>query len=170
MIGQLQDVGNTTTLANYLALLGAAWMLTGLDKFAGDLARSRSASPKLQVLNTALMAAQLPQSFAMARQEGELWGRLVESAVGAHLLNTAPPGIEITYWRERNQEVDFVLRQGDSLLPIEVKSGRNKGALSGLRAFAESFKTGDSLLVGTGGVPLEQFLTVGAEEWMGARG
>lgn len=167
MIGQLQDVGNTTTLAHYLALLGGAWMLTGLDKFAGDQARSRAASPKLQALNTALITAQLPQSFTMARQDGELWGRLVESAVGAHLLNTAPPGMEITYWRERNQEVDFVLRQGERLLPIEVKSGRNKGALSGLRSFTESFKTGGSLLVGTGGVTLEKFLAVGAEGWMG---
>lgn len=167
MIGQLQDVGNTTTLAHYLALLGGAWMLTGLDKFAGDQARSRAASPKLQVLNTALITAQLPQSFAMARQDGELWGRLVESAIGAHLLNTAPPGMEITYWRERNQEVDFVLRQGKRLLPIEVKSGRNKGSLSGLRSFTESFKTGGSLLVGTGGVTLEKFLAVGAEGWMG---
>lgn len=170
MIGQLQDVGNTTTLANYLALLGGAWMLTGLDKFAGDLARSRAASPKLQVLNTALITAQLPQSFAMARQDSELWGRLVESAVGAHLLNTAPPGTEITYWRERNQEVDFVLRHGNRVLPIEVKSGRNKGSLSGLRGFAESFKISDSLVVGTGGVPLETFFAVGAEAWMGALG
>lgn len=167
MIGQLQDVGNTTTLAHYLALLGGAWMVTGLDKFAGDQARSRAASPKLQALNTALISAQLPQSFAVARQDGELWGRLVESAVGAHLLNTAPPGMEMTYWRERNQEVDFVLRQGDRLLPIEVKSGRNKGALSGLRSFMASFKTGGSLLVGTGGVALEKFLAVGAEGWMG---
>ncbi|MFA7241677.1 MAG: ATP-binding protein [Sulfuricellaceae bacterium] len=167
MIGQLQDVGNTTTLAHYLALLGGAWMLTGLDKFAGDRARSRAASPKLQALNTALISAQLPQSFAIARQDGELWGRLVESAVGAHLLNTAPPGMEITYSRERNQEVDFVLHQGDKLLPIEVKSGRNKGALSGLRSFTANFKTSGSLLVGTGGVALERFLAVGAEGWMG---
>jgi len=169
MIGQLQDVGNTTTLANYLALLGGAWMLTGLDKFSGDLARSRAASPKLQALNTALITAQLPQSFATAKQDGELWGRLVESAVGAHLLNTAPPGIETSYWRERNQEVDFVLHQGGSVLPIELKSGRNKGSLSGLRGFAESFKVSDSLLVGTGGVELEKFFAAGAEAWMGAR-
>jgi len=169
MIGQLQDVGNTTTLANYLALLGGAWMLTGLDKFSGDLARSRAASPKLQALNTALITAQLPQSYATARQDGELWGRLVESAVGAHLLNTAPPGIETSYWRERNQEVDYVLHQGDSVLPIEVKSGRNKGSLSGLRGFAESFEVSDSLLVGTGGVALEKFFEAGAEAWMGNR-
>ena len=91
MIGQLQDAGNTTTLAHYLGLLGAAWMLTGLDKFAGDMARSRAGSPKLQVLNTALLAAQAAAGFTAARRDGEQWGRLVESAVGAHLLNTAPP-------------------------------------------------------------------------------
>lgn len=167
MIGQLQDVGNTTTLAHYLALLGGAWLLTGLDKFAGDQARSRAASPKLQALNSALIAAQMPQSFAMAQQNGELWGRLVESAVGAHLLNTAPPGMEIAYWRERNQEVDFVLRHGGQMLPIEVKSGRNKGVLSGMRGFTESFKSGPGLLVGTGGVALEKFLSVGADGWIG---
>ena len=88
MIGQLQDAGNTTTLAHYLNLLSGAWMLTGLDKFAGDTARSRAASPKCLAFNTALVAAQLTQDFAAVRQDGELWGRLVESAVGAHLLNT----------------------------------------------------------------------------------
>lgn len=60
-----------------------------------------------------------------------------------------------------------MLRQGDRLSPIEVKSGRNKGALSGLRSFTESFKTSGSLLVGTGGVALEKFLAMGAKGWMG---
>jgi len=86
MIGQLQDVGNTTTLAHYLTLLGGAWMLTGLDKFAGDQTRSGAASPKLLALNTALISAQLAQGFATARRDGELWGRLVESASGANLV------------------------------------------------------------------------------------
>ena len=89
MIGQLQDAGNTTTLAHYLGLLGAAWMLTGLDKFAGDMARSRAGSPKLQVLNTALLAVQATAGYTAARRDGEQWRRLVESAVGAHLRNTA---------------------------------------------------------------------------------
>ena len=166
MIGQLQDVGNTTTLAHYLQLLGAAWMLTGLNKYAGDVARSRAASPKLQALNTALVSAQLGSDFTAIRKDGDLWGRLVESAVGAHLLNAAPSGVEVTYWRERNQEVDFVLRQGSKVLPIEVKSGRSKGALTGLKIFAESFKTSPGLLVGTGGVPLDVFFTTPPEAWL----
>lgn len=168
MIGQLQDVGNTTTLAHYLDLLGGAWMMAGLDKFAGDAARSRAASPKLLALNTALMSAQMPQGYAAARNDGELWGRLVESAVGAHLINTAPPGMTVSYWRERNREVDFVLHQGTRTRAIEVKSGRNKGALAGLTAFASAFGTGKGLVVGTGGVPLELFLSTPAAGWLNA--
>lgn len=167
MIGQLQEAGNTTTLAHYLNLLSGAWMLTGLDKFAGDTARSRAASPKLLAFNTALVSAQLTQGFAAVRQDGEPWGRLVESAVGAHLLNTAPPGMEVTYWRERNHEVDFVLRYGGKVLAVEVKSGRRKGALAGLKLFSSSFGTGPGLLVGTGGIALEEFLMAAPESWMG---
>ena len=166
MIGQLQDAGNTTTLAHYLNLLSGAWMLTGLDKFAGDTARRRAASPKCLAFNTALVAAQLTQDFAAVRENGELWGRLVESAVGAHLLNTAPPGMEITYWRERNREVDFVLRYGNKVLAIEVKSGRNKGALAGLKLFSTNFSAVPGLLLGTGGIALEEFLAVEPESWM----
>lgn len=167
MIGQLQEAGNTTTLAHYLNLLSGAWMLTGLDKFAGDTGRSRAASPKLLVFNTALVSAQLTQGFAAVRQDGEPWGRLVESAVGAHLLNAAPPGMEVTYWRERNHEVDFVLRYGGKVVAIEVKSGRSKGALAGLKLFSSSFGAGPGLLVGTGGIALEEFLMASPESWMG---
>ena len=166
MVGQLQDVGNTTTLAHYLSLLGSAWMLTGLDKFAGDLARGRTASPKLLALNTALISAQLPQTFDAARQDGELWGRLVESAVGAHLVNAAPPGLEVTYWRDRNREADFVVHHGAKTLAIEVKSGRNKGALAGLQAFANHFGAGPGLVIGTGGVPLAIFLATPPQDWL----
>lgn len=166
MIGQLQDVGNTTTLAHYLSLLGGAWLLAGLDKFAGDQARSRAASPKLLALNTALISAQLSQDFLAARRDGELWGRLVESAVGAHLFNTRPSGVEIQYWREHNHEVDFVIRHGGTVMAVEVKSGRNKGVLAGLNAFASSFSGAASLVVGTGGIPVESFLSAPVGAWI----
>lgn len=166
MIGQLQDVGNTTTLAHYLNLLGGAWLLAGLGKFAGDQARSRAASPKLLALNTALISAQLSQNFQAAQNDGELWGRLVESAVGAHLYNTRLPGMEIQYWRERNHEVDFVIRYGAKVLAVEIKSGRNKGALAGLQTFRSSFAEATALVVGTGGIPLDLFLSAPAAVWM----
>lgn len=159
MLGQLQDAGNATTLAHYLDLLAAAGMVTGLQKFAGGAARSRGSIPKLQVLNTALMTAQSGVAFEEARADREFWGRLTESAVGAHLANAAATGIcELYYWRERNREVDFVARAGRVVIAIEVKSGRAREPQPGLDAFAEAFKPKRRLLVGGDGIPVGDFL------------
>lgn len=167
MVGQLQDAGNTTTLAHYLHLLGAAGMLTGLHKYAGQTARSRSSSPKLQVMNTALMSAQSGLTLAEARSDHDFWRRLVESAVGAHLANAAGAGVcEVFYWRERNREVDFVVRTGRMLTAIEVKSGRTSGFLPGIAAFAKAFKPQRTLLVGGDGIPVEEFLLKPVEHWV----
>lgn len=167
MVGQLQDAGNTTTLAHYLQLLAGAGMVTGLPKFAGQKVRQRASSPKLQVLNTALLTAQSSQSLEVAQEDREFWGRLTESAVGAHLLNTAVGAdVEVFYWRERNREVDFVLREGRTLVAIEVKSGRRKATLSGMDAFAKAFKPTRKLLVGAGGIDLEEFLLASARTWV----
>ncbi len=159
MLGQLHDAGNTTTLAHYLELLGGAGLLTGLAKYSGRAVRQRGSSPKLQVLNTALMSAQSGLSFDEARADREFWGRLVESAVGAHLANAATAGeCELFYWREGNQEVDFVVRVGRTLTALEVKSGRIRDSQPGLTAFAEAFKPARKLLVGGDGIPVEDFL------------
>src|SRR5438477_5829947 len=159
MLGQLHDAGNTTTLAHYLELLGGAGLLAGLTKFSGSAARQRGSSPKLQVLNTALMSAQSGLSLDEARADREFWGRLVESAVGAHLANSAAVGeCELFYWREGSREVDFVVRVGRTLTAIEVKSGRMRDTQLGLTAFGEAFKPARKLLVGGDGIPVEQFL------------
>jgi len=114
-----------------LDLLGAAGLLTGLSKYAGQVVRRRGSSPKFQVLNNALMTAQGGLGLADARRDPERWGRLVESAVGAHLANAAAAGeCEVTYWRERNREVDFVVETGGRVTAIEVKSGRWPGSTS----------------------------------------
>jgi len=167
MLGQLHDAGNATTLAHYLDLLGGAGLVVGLQKYAGDVARSRGSSPKLQVLNAALVTAQSGLTLAEARGDGEFWGRLVESAVGAHLANAAAVGeLELYYWRERNQEVDFVVKAGRRLAAIEVKSGRAPQAHRGTAAFAAAFKPQRSLLVGADGIELGEFLSRQAMHWI----
>jgi predicted AAA+ superfamily ATPase len=167
MLGQLQEAGNTTTLAHYLELLAGAGLLLGLDKFSGRIIRRRGSSPKLQVLNTALMSAQWGLSLEEARSDAEVWGRLVESAVGAHLGNAAAAGeIELFYWRERNREVDFVVRAGRKITAIEVKSGRRRDTHPGLGAFADAFKPARKLLVGGDGIALEEFLLRPAADWI----
>ena len=141
MLGQLQDAGNTTTIAHYLELLSAAGMLTGLQKFCGSEVRRRGSSPKLQVLNTGLMTAQLAIAPRDLETDRELRGRLVESAVGAHLANAAAAGeCELFWWRDGNYEVDFVIRSGPRTVGIEVKSGPHRVRLPGMAAFrAEAF-------------------------------
>jgi len=169
MIGQLQDAGNTVTLAHYLELLSAAGMLTGLQKYAGAMVRQRSSSPKLQVRNNALMTAQSGLTLREARADPEFWGRVVESAVGAHLANAAAIGAcQLFYWRDRNREVDFVTRTGRTLSAIEVKSGRSPDAQPGLVAFAAMFKPRRSLLIGGDGIAIEEFLLRPVEHWVGA--
>jgi len=168
MLGQLHDAGNTTTLAHYLDLLGGAGLLVGLPKYSGRAVRQRGSSPKLQVLNTALMSAQSGHSFEEAHADREWWGRLVETAVGAHLANAAAGGLcEISYWRDGNREVDFVARAGRSLAAIEVKSTKSRGSLPGMEAFAAAFRPTRRLLVGGDGIALEEFLSRPVEHWLG---
>ena len=167
MLGQLHEAGNTTTLAHYLELLGGAGLLTGLAKFSGRIVRQRASSPKLQVLNTALMSAQSGLSFREARENREFWGRLVESAIGAHLANAAAAGeCELFYWRDGNDEVDFVVRAGRAVTAIEVKSGRSRDTQPGLAALAKVFMSKRTLLVGGDGIPVEEFLLRPITHWV----
>jgi uncharacterized protein len=167
MLGQMQDAGNTTTLAHYLDLLAGAGMVCGLQKYAGDAARSRGSSPKLQVLNTALMTVTSGMTPEEAQSDREFRGRLVESAIGAHLANAAAVGeCELFYWRDRGQEVDFVVRSGSRLTAIEVKSGRAPQAHPGTATFAAAFKVRRTLLVGGDGISIEDFLSRSITDWL----
>jgi uncharacterized protein len=162
MMGQLTDAGNTTTLAHYLELLEGAGMACGLQKYAGQAVRQRGSSPKLQVFNTALMgaiAATEAFGFTRLRAIPELWGRMVESAVGAQLLakhlNHSSTSPTIHYWRDGANEVDFVVREKPGLFAIEVKSGHKERQATGLDAFCKQFPMARPQVVGTGGIPLE---------------
>ena len=170
MLGQLQDAGNTTTLARYLKLLSGAGLLAGLGKYSPKAHRRRASSPKLNVLNTALMTASSGYAFEEAKADRSFWGRIVESAVGAHLHNTLAPGVRLQYWRHNGLEVDFVLSRGPRLTAIEVKTGVRSGKLSGLEEFERRFGPTRSMVVGTGGVPLHEFLSEPASFWLEKEG
>ena len=169
MLGQLQDAGNTTTLSRYLELLSVAGLLTGLPKYANRMHRRRASSPKLNVLNTALMTADSGYSFNEAQTDRSFWGRIVESAVGAHLFNTLSPDTRLYYWRDGSHEVDFVLQRGPRIIAIEVKSGKKTQRPQGIGEFKCRFHPARSLLVGEGGIELNSFLTVPANYWFEER-
>lgn len=159
MLGQLQDAGNTTTLAHYLKLLQTAFLVSGLELYSAGRGRHRGSSPKLIMWNSALIHALSRFSFEETRRDGAWWGRTVENAVGAHLLNhLSEPTWSVTYWREGNAEVDFVVTQGCEVWGVEVKSGR-PGRLSGLAAFHTRYPKARTLLVGSEGIPLDVFFS-----------
>ena len=159
LTGQLQDAGNTTTLAHYLDLLADAGLAVGLEKYAQGKIRQRRSTPKLLALDTSLISATSGRTFDESRRDRERWGRLVETAVGAHLWATRDPRAEILYWRDRGKEVDFVVERGTELTAIEVKSGRRRDGLPGMAAFEARFGDAGKRLVGGDGTPLDAFLT-----------
>ena len=165
MLGQLQDAGNTTTLSHYLKLLQTAGLITGLSKYSGSTIRQKSSSPKLQVLNTALMSAYLQIHFSEIQNNREIWGRLVESAIGAHLYNTTDnTDIKLFYWIAENKEVDFILQKNTNLIAIEVKSGQYKNTLHGIEFFSKKYNVSKKILVGDSGIPIPDFLSLPPEQ------
>ena len=158
ILGQLDDAGNTTTLAHYLRLLNNASLLCGLEKFANKQIKSRASSPKFLTYDTSLMVATYGQYRDFLLSDPERRGRLVESAVGAYLLaESKRQHFKVFWWREGNDEVDFVLQKGERITAIEVKSGRVKPT-SGMTHFINTFKSSKQLVVGSAQCPLESFL------------
>jgi len=165
MLGQLQDAGNTTTLAHYLRLLETAFLISGLELYSKGHVRKRGSSPKLILWNNALVNALSSRTFQEATGDAMWWGRLVENAVGAHLCNSLPATeYGVAYWREGDREVDFVVTRGAETWAIEVKSGR-KGKLFGLDRFGSKYPNAKALIVGTSGIPLERFFQEPADVW-----
>jgi uncharacterized protein len=164
MLGQLQDVGNTTTLAHYLELLNTAGLLAGIEKYSDTLIRKKLSSPKFQVHNTALISAQRNEMFADISSKPDEWGRMVESSIGAHLINySLTEGFKLFYWRERDDEIDFVIERRGKLIGLEVKSG-TIGSESGMAAFQNRFKPQRVLLIGNPGLPWKNFLQMNPVE------
>ncbi len=160
ILGQLHDAGNTTTLSHYLNLLDNAGLLAGLEKFSGGIVMQKSSSPKFQVHNTALLSALSIHTYQEALNNAETWGRHVESAIGAHLLNAAKlEDIKLYYWRDGNFEVDFVLEFKNKIVGLEVKTGKSKFT-TGINRFKENYNPHKIYLISENGLNWKEFLNV----------
>ena len=160
MLGSLQDAGNTATLAGYIHLLDESGLLCGLQKFSIDTARRKASIPKLQVYNNALKMVYIPFTFEQAILDRKAWGHIFESGIGAYLVSQAfIHRFEVFYWRERNDEVDFILRKKGSVIAIEVKSNAEKQT-EGLEKFRQLFNPQSSFIVGDGGIGVEDFFSM----------
>jgi predicted AAA+ superfamily ATPase len=167
MLGQLQDAGNAATLAHYLELLSGAGLVAGLQKFSLHATRQKASSPKLQVLNTALTTAQNYLSFKTTKQNRTEWQKLIECAVGAHLLNsTFGTKTELFYWKENNKYVDFILRNNNNLTVIEVNNTQKEKNIQGIDIFSQKYKPTKTIFIGKGGISVVEFLLSSPEAWV----
>jgi len=158
IMGQLQGAGNTTTLAHYLNLLDTAGLLRGIEKYSPSIIRKRSSSPKFQVHNTALISAQSSSLLNEIQNNPAAWGRIIESAIGAHLLNNSlTSDYELNYWREGDAEVDFIITKNKKSIAIEVKS--NKAIITkGMQQFQKQYESQKMILIGSDGMKWQDFL------------
>ena len=158
ILGQLQDAGNTATLSHYLTLLDKAGIISGIQKYSIQPFRQKASSPKFQVYNSAFISSQMFETFKEVKKLPQKWGRIVEVAIGAHLINFAKTeNYKVYYWRHVNNEVDFILQYRDEIIGIEVKSGTTIHK-KGMDAFNKMFNPSKVLLIGNGGIPWEDFL------------
>lgn len=164
ILGQLQDAGNTTTLSHYLNLLDTAGLLAGIEKYAANIIRKRSSSPRFQVHNNALLSAQKNEYFNEIIRKPAEWGHVIESSVGAHLVNhSISQNYSVYYWRERNAEVDFVLERRGKIIALEIKSNdsvNNKG----LEIFKNKFKPDKLYQISNRGFSWQELLKINPVE------
>jgi predicted AAA+ superfamily ATPase len=164
ILGQLQDAGNTTTLSHYLSLLDTAGLLGGIEKFAANVIRKRSSSPKFQVHNNALISSQRGELFESVNNNPEVWGRIVESAIGSHLINYSNVGgYQVFYWRDRGDEVDFILEKMGRVVAIEVKSSLSNNK-KGIESFVKQYNPDKVYLIDNKNFTWEEFLSINPKE------
>lgn len=152
--------GTVPTIKNYLDILNKSMIVQPLQNYSASRIREKLSVPKMQVFNNAFRNRFGSFSFDEARVDPAEWGRQIESAVGAHLANRSMmDDYELFYWRnERRQECDYVLRKGQALVAIEVKSGSVDKTV-GFEKFKEQFadKVTSAFIVGPQALPLEDF-------------
>lgn len=152
--------GTVPTIKNYLDILNKSMIVQPLQNYSPSRVKEKQSVPKMQVFNNAFRNRFGTFSFDEARVDPAEWGRLVESAVGAHLANRAmTDDYELFYWRnERRQECDYVLRKGQALVAIEVKSGSVDKTI-GFEKFKEQFAdiVTAAFIVGPHALPLDDF-------------
>ncbi len=164
ILGQLTDAGNTTTLTHYQKLLNEIWLVSGIQKFSGSKIQVRSSTPKWLVYNTSFSSVYDNQDFNSIKNHPVKWGRRVEQVIGSYLLNSSRlNNFQVYYWRDGNEEVDFIIQKSDKIIPIEVKTGKLKRH-NGLISFSNKFKVKKPLLISDDSLKWQEFLSLNINE------
>jgi predicted AAA+ superfamily ATPase len=166
ILGQIQDKGNASTLVRYMDLLDESCLVTALEQYSTRLISVKSSTPKFQIQNPALFSALQTETLENALADPAWWGRIIENAIGAHLLDLSRKNslLKVYYYRHYDLEVDFVLKYGKKILAIEVKSQPNKPSAENLAAFSKKFPVAGVLLIDNKTLTWQNFLNMGVEQ------
>lgn len=138
LLGQLQDKGNVELVKYYLQLYEGAFLFKTLEKYSEKTVLTKASSPKILPMAPALYYLGILDDYSAEEK-----GRVFELLVGAQLVRTEE---KVFYWRNGNDEVDFVVKRGRRVWAIEVKSGRKKTS-KGLVAFCKQFPSAKTVVI-----------------------
>ncbi|MFZ2300514.1 MAG: ATP-binding protein [Gallionella sp.] len=135
-----KDIGiAAATIANYFPLLEATDLVWRLHKYTGSKATAKAGNFKSYLVDLAVRNAVLKLTPERLLADEPVLGFYAENIVANHLRRW-PGLVELAYYRERNNELDFIVDLGATRIGIEVKyrATLNDRELSKSREIAES--------------------------------
>jgi predicted AAA+ superfamily ATPase len=154
-----RDVGlSQPTVHRYLNLLEASYLFHRLPAYAVNRTKRLIKTPRLFFCDSGLAAFLAGVNSEAELEKAGLRGPLLETLVFGDLLawrETVTPRPDVSYWRTASgAEVDFVIEQGGTVVPIEIKSTARpqSGDIAHLRLFLDEYKkaTPHGILIHTG--------------------
>ena len=131
-----------------------------MQKFSIDSARKRASIPKYQVYNNALLSSTLGLTYKEVVRDSKKWGQIYESAIGAFIVSEAFVNrFEVFYWRDGNDEVDFILKKNNKIIAVEAKSN-SESHTTGIDRFRNLYNPDAIIIVGESGIKPEDFLSM----------
>lgn len=148
-IGQimnLEEIGgeigaSSHTVKQWISILEASFIVFRLQPYFENFGKRMIKSPKLYFTDTGLAAYLLGIETEVQMSRDPLRGHLVENLVILELMKTRlNQGLDpqLYYYRDVQQnEVDVIFKQGNDLIPIEIKSSKtyNSDFLKNLQFF-----------------------------------
>jgi len=156
---------DSKTAARYVGVFEQMYLLKRIDVWARNRLNRIVKTPKLQFIDSGLLAALLNLGLPEVQQNRTRFGNLLETFVYSELLKCATQtqtNYNLLYYRDADQfEVDLVLENpSGQIVGIEVKAAASvqEGDLRGLKKLANlagpDFKMGVVLYDGTETLPL----------------
>ncbi|MEK7526680.1 MAG: ATP-binding protein [Patescibacteria group bacterium] len=140
------------TITNYLEILEETYILRLVSPFSTSAKVEVAKTPKVFFYDTGIL-----QMLWLKKLQKEPVGNVLETSIFSELVKKF--GVEnINYWRNKNlNEVDFILKTKEGILPIEVKYNFTQFKKAKINSFLEKYKVKDFYVVALLGKKLKPY-------------